>query len=131
MTDARKTEEQEQATEERHRSWFRGFSPLLQVGIALIASALFFGVALGVEGDVIFKRSAGQGGNPPAVFPHWAHRIRYRCYACHPAPFRMGTSANQASMELIQQGKSCGACHNGKTAWGVTLDTCNRCHAGP
>jgi c(7)-type cytochrome triheme protein len=107
-----------------HRLW------LILAGSSLVILTVFFGVALAVEGDVVFKRSSGHGGNPPAVFPHWVHRVRYKCYACHPAPFRMKAGANQVSMDLIQQGKSCGVCHNGKRAWGITFDTCNRCHVG-
>ena len=103
---------------------------LIFAGFSLVMATVLLGVALAVEGDVVFKRSNGQGGNPAAVFPHWAHRVRYKCYACHPAPFRMKAGANQASMELIKQGQSCGVCHNGKRAWGVTLDTCNQCHVG-
>lgn len=109
--------------------------PIRRLGLRLVESSLVLatvlvGVALAVEGDVVFKRSGGPGNNPLAVFPHWAHRVRYKCYACHPAPFRMAAGANPVSMELIQQGKSCGVCHNGKKAWGVTFDTCNRCHTG-
>ncbi len=96
----------------------------------LLATALLAGVALAVEGDVVFQRKGEQGTNPAAVFPHWVHRIRYKCYACHPSPFRMEAGANQISMELIQEGKSCGVCHNGKRTWGVSFATCNRCHAG-
>lgn len=107
-----------------------GFRSFLRVGAALLMTTLLFGVALAVEGDVVFERKGEQGGNPAAVFPHWVHRIRYKCYACHPSPFRMSAGANQVSMELIQEGKSCGVCHNGKRAWGVTFDTCNRCHVG-
>lgn len=107
-----------------HRLW------LTFMGFSLMMATVFLGAALAVQGDVVFKRSGGQGGNPPAVFPHWAHRVRYKCYACHPVPFRMKAGANQISMELIQQGKSCGVCHNGKRAWGITFDTCNRCHVG-
>ena len=112
-----------------HRSPIRRLWLMLAGSLAGVA-VIFFGVALAVEGDLVFKRSGGEGGNPAAVFSHWVHQVRYKCYACHPAPFRMKAGANQVSMELIQQGKSCGACHNGKKAWGVTFDTCNRCHVG-
>lgn len=84
--------------------------------------------ALAVEGDIVFKREGGEGGTSPAVFPHWIHRIRYKCYACHPALFGMKAGANKISMGAIQEGKFCGACHDGKAAWGVTFETCNRCH---
>ena len=115
--------------EMRHRSPVRRLW-LILAGSSLVMATVFFGGALAVEGDVVFKRSGGPGGSPAAVFPHWVHQVRYKCYACHPAPFRMKAGANPVSMEVIQQGKSCGVCHNGKRAWGITFDTCNQCHMG-
>lgn len=98
------------------------------LGIALLLAAVFSGAALAVEGDIVFKRKNGEGGIAPVVFPHWFHRIRYKCYACHPKPFEMKAGANKITMEAIQEGKFCGACHNGKIAWPVGFETCNRCH---
>ncbi len=83
---------------------------------------------LAVEGDIVFKRKNGEGGIPAAVFPHWFHRIRYKCYACHPSLTEMKAGANNITMEAIQAGKYCGACHDGKIAWEVAFDTCPRCH---
>lgn len=98
---------------------------LLLIGVLLGVVA---GAAVAVEGDVVFKRKGGEGGTPPALFPHWIHRIRYKCYACHDAIFKMRQGGNDVTMDAIGEGKYCGACHNGKTAWGVTFETCNRCH---
>lgn len=84
--------------------------------------------AVAVEGDVVFKRKDSEGGTPPATFPHWIHRIRYKCYACHPDLFAMKAGSTTVTMEAMLEGKFCGACHNGKIAWGVAFDTCNRCH---
>jgi c(7)-type cytochrome triheme protein len=94
----------------------------------LFLSSLLVGTALAVEGDIVFK-SEGSGGMKPTVFPHWIHRIRYRCYACHPALFEMKAGANDVSMTAIQEGQFCGACHNGSIAWAVSVDTCNWCHS--
>jgi c(7)-type cytochrome triheme protein len=101
--------------------------PLRVTGGALL-SMLLLGTALAVPGDIVFRRDGS--GMPPTVFPHWFHRIRYRCYACHPALFEMKAGANDVSMTTIQEGKHCGACHNGKAAWAVGVETCNRCHSG-
>ena len=105
----------------------RGLAALVP---ALLLAALPPAAVLAVEGDIVFGRKAPEGGTPAAVFPHWVHRIRYKCYACHPDVFAMKAGANAITMDAIQQGKFCGACHNGKTAWGVGFDTCNRCHVG-
>jgi c(7)-type cytochrome triheme protein len=80
-------------------------------------------------GDVKFVRqSAGMDDVPPATFPHWIHRMGYTCYACHETPFKMKAGANVVTMDLIQNGQSCGVCHDGKTAFESSLTTCNRCH---
>jgi len=93
-----------------------------------LAGALLACAALAVEGDVVFKRKGAAEGVAPAYFPHWIHRIRYRCYACHDGLFKMKSGENEVTMEAMAQGKFCGACHNGTTAWGTGFDTCNRCH---
>jgi c(7)-type cytochrome triheme protein len=94
-----------------------------------LLAALLASSALAVEGDVVFKRKGVTAtGTPPATFPHWIHRIRYRCYACHDDLFKMKAGGNEITMEAMSQGKSCGACHNGTIAWGTSFETCNRCH---
>lgn len=100
---------------------------LASLAAALILIAILANAATGVEGDVVFKREGG-GGTPPAVFPHWVHRIWYRCYACHPGLFEMKAGEAKITMDAIQEGRACGTCHNGKVAWAVTFETCNRCH---
>ena len=80
-------------------------------------------------GDIKFVRqSAGMDDVPPAVFPHWVHRMGYTCYACHDSPFKMKAGADVVTMDQIQNGQSCGVCHDGKTAFVSNLTTCNRCH---
>jgi c(7)-type cytochrome triheme protein len=101
---------------------------LLAIGVLLVS--VLVTAALAVEGDMVFKRKGGEGGTPPAVFPHWFHRIRYKCYACHDAIFKMKQGENDVTMDAIGGGKFCGACHDGKTAWVVSFETCARCHIG-
>ena len=80
-------------------------------------------------GDVTFKRKAeGMDDVPPAIFPHWIHRMQYKCSACHEEPFKMKAGENEVTMDLIGAGKSCGICHNGKAAFESNFDTCRRCH---
>ena len=117
-----------QTTEQRRRSPVLGLRSLLLAFLFL--TGLLVGAALAVDGDVTFKRKGGEGGTPPAIFPHWFHRIRYKCYACHPALFEMKAGGSTVSMDLIQQGKSCGVCHNDQIAWGASFETCARCHPG-
>jgi c(7)-type cytochrome triheme protein len=78
-------------------------------------------------GDIIYSHPGGTDRIAPAYFPHWVHRIRYKCYACHDELFPMRRGSNP-TMAAMAKGESCGACHNGKAAFGV--DMCHRCHAG-
>ncbi len=65
---------------------------------------------------------------PPATYPHWVHRIRYRCKACHMNLFEPRNGANQVTMKDIAEGKACGRCHDGTTAFKPSIDNCARCH---
>ena len=103
-------------------------SPLL-----MLAVFLFFLLAPrsagGEYGDVRFPRPDRPSvAVPPAVFPHWFHRIRFRCTVCHPALFHMKEGAEEPRMVELLEGKYCGACHDGKTAWRISFNTCTRCH---
>ncbi|MEW6325942.1 MAG: c(7)-type cytochrome triheme domain-containing protein, partial [Nitrospirota bacterium] len=65
---------------------------------------------------------------PPVVFPHWFHRIRFKCKVCHEEIFVMRAGANHVTMIEIIKGNYCGKCHNGRIAWAPLY--CDRCHAG-
>ena len=68
---------------------------------------------------------------PPSRFSHWPHRIRYRCQACHPAPFAERAGATVVTMDAIARGQYCGRCHDGVTAFAVEINGCARCHVEP
>jgi c(7)-type cytochrome triheme protein len=96
--------------------------------VALVTLLPIPGVAAEV-GDIVFTRKeAGTEDIPPAIFPHWAHRMQFKCHVCHDTIVAMKAGANPISMEAIQQGKYCGVCHDGKTAFQATFETCARCH---
>jgi len=71
------------------------------------------------------------GGLPRAVFPHWVHRIRYRCSACHMDLFEPRAGTNRITMEQISAGQACGVCHNGDVAFRPDIASCSRCHVPP
>jgi c(7)-type cytochrome triheme protein len=80
-------------------------------------------------GDVVINQRSDAEGVRPVVFPHWFHRIRFRCKVCHQElGFVMRAGANSVRMNDIVDGKFCGACHNGQVAWGP--DRCDLCHSG-
>ena len=103
-----------------------------RAAILALATVAVFGFAVpgaAVDGDITLHRAAGADqGTPPAVFPHWAHRIRFKCYVCHDAIFQMKAGSNPVTMDDIRAGKFCGVCHNGKIAFAVGFETCARCH---
>jgi c(7)-type cytochrome triheme protein len=101
---------------------------IASVLLTAVFASLLVTSSLAVDGDVVLKRQEPGASPPPAVFPHWFHRIRFKCYACHPAIFEMKAGATAMTMDEIREGKFCGACHNGKIAWEMSFDTCNRCH---
>ncbi|MEJ2565960.1 MAG: cytochrome c3 family protein [Gammaproteobacteria bacterium] len=79
--------------------------------------------------DVIINNYADAAGMRPVVFPHWFHRIRFRCKVCHAdLGFKFKAGGNKITMAKIIDGKFCGACHNGQIAWSVA--NCNMCHSG-
>ena len=64
----------------------------------------------------------------PVVFPHWFHRIRYRCKVCHAdLGFKFKAGGNEINMVKVIDGQFCGACHNGEVAW--SIENCNMCHS--
>ena len=85
--------------------------------------------ALAEYGDVVLNRYSDQEGMRPVVFPHWFHRIRFRCKVCHyELGFKMRAGANDVTMADITDGRFCGMCHNGEIAWSV--ENCDLCHSG-
>ncbi len=98
---------------------------LLAAAVAVLAPV----VVAEDYGDIRYERkAAGMDDVPPAVFPHWVHRLQFKCGACHDKPFKMKAGANPVTMDDIQGGRSCGVCHNGTEAFISNFDTCSRCH---
>ncbi len=79
-------------------------------------------------GDVVINNYSDAAGMRPAVFPHWFHRIRFRCKVCHAdLGFKFKAGGNDINMVKIIDGQYCGACHNGNIAW--SIENCNLCHS--
>jgi c(7)-type cytochrome triheme protein len=80
-------------------------------------------------GDVVLNKRAEKAGMRPVVFPHWFHRIRFRCRVCHTeVGFEIRAGSNNILMVDIIEGRFCGRCHNNKIAWGP--QNCPICHSG-
>jgi len=102
----------------------------MTIAVVLVAAALSGAVAVpDVLGNITMNRISTKNGVPAVVFPHWKHRSRFRCYACHPDIFEMQAGANEINMDALRNGEFCGRCHDGVTAWAIGFDTCRECHS--
>lgn len=82
-----------------------------------------------------FPFPQGDGSPGQVTFSHQTHVDQKRpdCTGCHPALFKIverGTPVEGGPIRhsSMQAGRQCGACHNGKAAFG--LDNCPLCHRG-
>ncbi len=105
---------------------------VMAVGAVALSLAVLASVAAAAPGDFVLSRkgaSADAAAFPPAAFPHTLHRVLYKCYVCHDALFKMKLGADAITMDAIGNGKFCGACHDGKTAFDASgFGNCARCH---
>lgn len=91
--------------------------------------SLFLQDARAEFGDVVLNNYSDEAAVNPVVFPHWFHRIRYTCKACHAdLNIKMEAGANKIKMSDIMEGQFCGSCHDGETAW--SIENCELCHSG-
>lgn len=60
-------------------------------------------------------------------FSHTAHLAKYKCNACHTRTFPLKTGNRPVTMAEMRKAKSCGACHDGSTAFTVR-GNCDSCH---
>ena len=101
----------------------------LCLAFALLAALLPLHHVGAEVGDIVFARKTpGTEDIPPAIFPHSLHRMQFKCHVCHDAITVMKAGANPITYDAIQEGKFCGVCHNGKTAFQSTFEACARCH---
>ena len=114
------------------KSGWNPLRPRWRLGLALLACAAVLAVATpdarAEYGDVVINNYSDAAGMRPVVFPHWFHRIRYRCKVCHAdLGFKFKAGGNEINMVKVIDGQFCGACHNGEVAWNV--ENCNMCHS--
>lgn len=97
-------------------------SLLVGCSISLLAATSLFAAVGG--GDVMLKNKGGD-----VVFSHEAHvsGVGLKCTECHDKIYTNAKQHKKVTMKQMQKGKSCGSCHNGKTAFSVKGD-CAKCH---
>ena len=102
------------------------FSGILTVAAALMLST---GNVMAVPSGktVEFASPAGK-----VTFSGKIHADKgFKCADCHSKPklFEMKKGGDKISMAAINDGKSCGACHNGTKAFGAKAPaSCVKCH---
>ncbi|MFQ5353515.1 MAG: c(7)-type cytochrome triheme domain-containing protein, partial [Thermodesulfobacteriota bacterium] len=96
------------------------FVILLMTCLGISAGIFSTGTANAEWGDVVLNsksESMKKAGVKPVLFPHWFHRIRFKCKVCHEDIFILKKGANDINMTKIMGGEFCGKCHNGLVAW--------------
>jgi len=112
------------------KSWFkyRLRQAALSFFLVMLVGAWPGGLLHAEFGDVVINNYSDDAGMRPVIFPHWFHRIRYRCKVCHgDLGFQFKAGGNDINMLKIIDGEYCGACHNGEIAWAV--ENCDVCHS--
>jgi c(7)-type cytochrome triheme protein len=82
-----------------------------------------------MKGPADFDFAGGSEGK--VTFSHEKHAPKNaKCTDCHTKIFKMAKGQRSApKMAEMEKGQSCGACHNGKTAFGVKDKAdCAKCH---
>ena len=93
---------------------------ICRAGVIAAATLALTGAVHAEYGDVVINEFSDEAGMRPVVFPHWFHRIRFRCKVCHgDLGFKFQAGGNQINMLKIIDGENCGACHNGDVAWSI------------
>lgn len=83
-------------------------------------------------GDFTMPQAESSPG--PVVFSHTRHMPRVeKCSRCHMRGFKMQRGASPpVTLAAKEEGKLCGACHDGKTRLGgvtvFAIEQCDRCH---
>ncbi len=104
-----------------------GMTTLLGALLAVLAFSLAT-PAQAEYGDIVINNYSDKAGMRPVIFPHWFHRVRFRCKVCHAdLGFQFKAGGNDINMLKIIDGEFCGACHNGEVAWSV--ENCDLCHS--
>ena len=77
--------------------------------------------------DVTYSEADGSPG--PVVFSHTFHvpLAQERCLSCHPGLFSILQPTRGLAHEVMNAGRQCGACHDGRQAGGVE-EACDHCH---
>ena len=96
-------------------------------GIVLFLLLVLASLALARVGGGDISFPAKKAGD--AVFSHKAHvaHVGLNCTDCHDRLYVTHAKHKSITIAQMQKGASCGVCHDGKMAFGVS-GQCVRCH---
>jgi c(7)-type cytochrome triheme protein len=98
---------------------------LLAAIAVLVGGAPVIGAAFPSSLRIPRKATTSVNALPTALFSHRTHGALL-CLGCHPATFPQAPVA--FTHEDMGQGRFCGHCHDGRTAFAVTGAVCESCH---
>ena len=112
----------------------------LVVTTGLLAIGLGIGLVIGspstaqVKMPPDFKIRKADSSPGEVTFSHEKHEAKVdKCTTCHMKDFKMKRGGSgPITLAAKQEGKFCGACHDGKTRMGgavvFPIDECDKCH---
>lgn len=107
-------------------------SSLALVTALFVATVAFVPEAAGVKVPADFTFEQGKDSPGVVTFSHEKHKEKFdKCTACHTKVFKMKKGkSGDLTMAAMEEGKFCGACHDGKQAFSVKdKANCEKCHA--
>jgi c(7)-type cytochrome triheme protein len=100
-----------------------------RLGVLGVLGLLLSAVALAAAFPAVLRIPRRNPGAstfpPPALFSHRQHES-FGCYACHPSIFPQALAG--FTHDEMREGKFCGRCHDGRTAFTIPGAACARCH---
>ncbi len=106
----------------------------LSIAVVSVAALAFIGTSSAVPpGKKVVYKGAKKGKYGKVVFDGKKHKEKgLTCKDCHPALFglpKKGKEKVKITMQDINAGKFCGACHNGEKAFKASdAKNCMKCH---
>jgi c(7)-type cytochrome triheme protein len=101
---------------------------LVILALAFVMTLAFASFSFALKKDIEFATCGDEG---KVMFSHEIHTEKNKlgCKDCHPAIFQMKKGADKPTMKEMEEGKNCGACHNGTKAFSVKdKEKCGNCH---
>ncbi len=101
--------------------------------VVVAVAVLGLGIATAQTPPRDFTMSRAESSPGTVTFSHTSHAVVGTCTTCHAKDFKMKRGASgPITLAAKQEGKFCGACHDGKRAFGgrvaFAIDECERCH---